>query len=182
MPLWMKGALLMLIGSLTNMVLSFVSPIVGDSEAARGQRFGQGLVTLLCVIAGVVLLIIHFVRGNRDSTNLNPAKRAKSKTDALAVRSAGKNGRRSPDNDKAIRWAVLGLSLVLTTAVLVGFVVTRNPANVPPSGSQATDNLNSTKPLKRCPVTISVPTDSQVVPADVKLPSGTRLMASWAEK
>ncbi|MFM9960928.1 MAG: hypothetical protein ACKV2Q_06860, partial [Planctomycetaceae bacterium] len=64
LPLWMKGVFLMLVGPLTNMVAGFVFPIVGNSEAARGQRFGQGLVAVLCVIAGVVLVIIHFVRGN----------------------------------------------------------------------------------------------------------------------
>lgn len=182
MPLWQKGLFLILIGPLANMASGFVFPIVGNSDAARGQRFGQGLVTVLCVIAGVVLVILHFVRGNRDTTERNVAKRAKSKKDATSVRSTGKSGGHRSGNYQAIGWGVLGVSLVLTIAVVVGFFVAGNPTNVPSPGPGVAELPNSMKPLKSYPVTISVPMDSQVVPADAKLPPGTRLQACWAEK
>mgnify|MGYP003390108270 CR=1 FL=1 len=182
MPLWQKGLFLMLIGPLANMVLSFVAPIVGNSEAARGQRFGQGLVTFLCVIAGVVLVILHFVRGNRDTTDRSVAKRAKSKTDAPAVRSAGKNGGSRPGNYKAIGWGLLGLSLIVSIAVLITFIAAGNQTNVPPPGLGATENSNAMKLRKSYPVSIAVPEHSVVVPPNAKLTSGTRLEACWSGK
>ncbi len=182
LPLWMKGLLLITGGVVATVVSSIVFPIVGNSEAARGQRFGQGLVTFLCVIAGVVLVIIHFVRGNRDTTERNVAKRAKSKTDATAVRSAGKNGGSRPGNYKAIGWGVLGLSLVLTIAVLVGFLITSNQTNVPPAGPGVTEDPNAMKPRKSYLVSIAVPEHSVVVPPNAKLTPGTRLEACWSGK
>ena len=180
LPLWQKGLFLMLIGPLTNMVMSIVFPIVGNSEAARGQRFGQGLVTFLCVIAGVVLVIIHFVRGKSDTTDRNVAKRAKSKTDAPAVRSAGKSGGSRPENYKAIGWGVLGLSLVV--AVLIGFFVAGNRTDVPPPGPGLNENPNAMKTRKSYPVSIAVPEHSVVVPPNAKLTAGTRLEACWSGK
>jgi hypothetical protein len=41
---------------------------------------------------------------------------------------------------------------------------------------------NAQKPLKRYPVTIAVPPDSQFVPADAQLQAGTKLQACWSGK
>lgn len=182
MPLWQKGLFLMLVGPLANMVSGFVFPIVGNSEAARGQRFGQGLVTVLCVIAGVVLVIIHFVRGKSDTTERDVAKRVKSKTDAPSVRSAGKSGGSRSGNYKAIGLGVLGLSLVVTVVVLVSLLMTGHQTTAPLPGPGVTDNPNSMKPRKSYPVSIAVPEYSVVVPPNVKLTPGTRLEACWSGK
>jgi hypothetical protein len=39
--------------------------VSGKFAAARGQAFGRGLATLLAVMAGVVLIIMHFVNRKR---------------------------------------------------------------------------------------------------------------------
>ena len=38
----------------------------GNTAQARGEVIGRGLVALLFVIAGVLLMIMHFVRGERN--------------------------------------------------------------------------------------------------------------------
>ncbi len=172
----------MLIGPLANMVSGFVFPIVGNSEAARGQRFGQGLVTFLCVIAGVVLVIIHFVRGNRDTNERDVAKRAKSKSDAPSGRLAGKRGGSRSGNYATIGWGVLGLSVVVSIAVLISFFVPSNPTNVPPAGPGVTNDPNAMKPRKSYPVSIAVPEHSVLVPPNAKLTAGTQLEACWSGK
>lgn len=182
LPLWQKGLFLMLIGPLANLVSSFVFPIVGTSEAARGQRFGQGLVTLLCVIAGVVLVILHFVRGNRDTTDRNVEKRAKSKADVPAVRSTSQHGGHLSQHYAAIGWGLIGLSLVASIAVIIGFLVAGNPKDVSSPGPGVTDNPNSMKPRKSYPVSIAVPEHSVVVPPSARLTPGTRLEACWSGK
>ncbi len=182
LPLWQKGMFLILFGPLTNMVMNFVFPIVGNSEAARGQRFGQGLVTFLCVIAGVVLVIIHFVRGTRDTTDRDVAKRAKSKSDAPSGRSAGKRGGSRSGNYATIGWGVLGLSVVVSIAVLISFFVPSNPTNVPHAGPGVTKDSNAMKPRKSYPVSIAVPEHSVLVPPNAKLTAGTRLEACWSGK
>jgi polyferredoxin len=52
-----------------GIVANFVSPLVmstpANTAAARGQAFGRGLATLLAIIAGIVLIVMHFVRRNR---------------------------------------------------------------------------------------------------------------------
>ncbi len=181
MPLWKKGLFLIVAGPVGNMVTSFLFPIVGNSEAARGQRFGQGLVTVLCVVAGVVLVIVHFVRGNRDAEERNVAKRAKSKMDEPSVRATGRNGGRLPGHSKAIGWG-LGLGVVLTISVLVGLFISGNQSNVPPPGPGLKENPNAMKPRKSYPVSIAVPEHSVVVPPNAKLTPGTRLEACWSGK
>jgi predicted Zn finger-like uncharacterized protein len=57
-------------------------------------------------------------------------------------------------------------------------------ASVPPPVPAAPPTAGGaqSKPLKAYPVTITIPADSQVVPADAKLPPGTRLQACWANQ
>ncbi|MFN0053628.1 MAG: hypothetical protein ACKV0T_15725 [Planctomycetales bacterium] len=166
-PLWLPGLLLIVGGIVAHLAAGWIFPIVGNSAADRGRAFGQGLVTGLCVLAGVALLVRHFVRAGSEKAPRHLGKRAKS--DAGSVRAAGRNGRNSAGRHRAIGWGLLGLSLVLTILVPVGLFI-------------ANRQTDATKPLKSYPVTIAIPSDCQVVPADAKLQPGTRLQACWAEK
>jgi hypothetical protein len=64
-PLWQWGLLLIVIGPVANMLVGMLMPPPGNSDAARGQAFGRGLVAVLSVIIGVVLIAVHFVRRGR---------------------------------------------------------------------------------------------------------------------
>ncbi len=63
--MWQWGLLLIVAGVVAYQVTGFVLPAAGNLAEARGQALGRGLVSVLCVIAGVVLVVKHFVRGNR---------------------------------------------------------------------------------------------------------------------
>ena len=67
--LWQLGLILFAAAAAANVL----SPLVmgsllppGDTNAARGAAFGVGLVTVLCVVAGVVLIIMHFIRDRKS--------------------------------------------------------------------------------------------------------------------
>ena len=61
LALWQWGLILIGAGVVANVAMGLqASP--GDSAAARGQAVGRGIGTLLFVLAGVVLIVIHFVR------------------------------------------------------------------------------------------------------------------------
>lgn len=64
-PLWQRGLFLIVIGPVSNQVASLVMPAPANSAAASGQAFGRGLVAVVCVIAGVVMIAMHFVRRGR---------------------------------------------------------------------------------------------------------------------
>ena len=62
--LWQWGVIVICAGVAANVFGSLrASP--GGSAAARGEALGRGVATLLFVIAGVVLIILHFVRRSR---------------------------------------------------------------------------------------------------------------------
>lgn len=63
-PLWQWGLLLIIAGLLANVAMG-LQPVAGDSAAARGQAFGRGIATLLFVVAGFVMIVVHFVRPKR---------------------------------------------------------------------------------------------------------------------
>lgn len=63
-PLWQWGLIAIVAGIAANVVMGLKPPPL-DSAAARGQAFGQGIATLLFVIVGVVLIVLHFIRRNR---------------------------------------------------------------------------------------------------------------------
>jgi polyferredoxin len=69
-PLWQWGLLLLIAGLIANlavgMLLPKLAPAPAGSDAAWGQAFGRGLVTVLAVLAGLVLIVLHFVRRKRD--------------------------------------------------------------------------------------------------------------------
>ncbi len=62
--LWQWGLIVITAGVVANMALGFLPP-PGNSAAAQGQAFGRGLVTVLAVLTGLVLIVVHFVRGRR---------------------------------------------------------------------------------------------------------------------
>lgn len=65
-PLAMWGGLLIVAGIVAFQAVAQIMPAPAGSAEARGQAFGRGLGTVLCVIAGVVMIIMHFVRQGRD--------------------------------------------------------------------------------------------------------------------
>jgi len=59
--LWQWGLLLIFAGVFANMAMGLqASP--GGSAAARAEALGRAIGTLLFVIAGIVLIVIHFFR------------------------------------------------------------------------------------------------------------------------
>jgi polyferredoxin len=60
-PLWQWGLLVIIAGLMANVLMSML-PAPDGAAAARGQAFGRGLATLVAIIAGVVLIVMHFVR------------------------------------------------------------------------------------------------------------------------
>ena len=62
--LWQWGLIVIGAGVAAGLLAGLQSPPAG-SDAARGAAFGRGAVTLLAVIAGVVLIVMHFVRQKR---------------------------------------------------------------------------------------------------------------------
>ncbi|MCC6510705.1 MAG: hypothetical protein IT423_16495 [Pirellulaceae bacterium] len=63
-PLWQMGLVVIGAGIASNLVMG-LSATSGGSAAERGQALGRGLATLVFVIAGVVLIVMHFVRRKR---------------------------------------------------------------------------------------------------------------------
>lgn len=65
--LWQWGLFLMIWGPLASIVAGYImrAPAVPITAADKGAAFGRGLMAVLCLIAGVVLIILHFVRRNR---------------------------------------------------------------------------------------------------------------------
>jgi hypothetical protein len=59
--LWQWGLILIGAGVAANLV-SGLGPPAGGAAAARGQALGRGVATLCFVVAGVVLIVLHFVR------------------------------------------------------------------------------------------------------------------------
>ena len=58
--LWQWGLIVICAGVAANLFAGLqASP--GGSAAARGEAFGRGAATLVFVIAGVVLIVLHFV-------------------------------------------------------------------------------------------------------------------------
>jgi hypothetical protein len=56
------GGLLIVVGPVAAMLTGLIMPATSNTAEARGQAFGRGLVAVLCVIAGIVLIVMHFAR------------------------------------------------------------------------------------------------------------------------
>ena len=63
--LWQWGLIVIGAGVAASQLAGLLHAPPAGSDAARGAAFGQGVVALLSVIAGVVLIVMHFVRGKR---------------------------------------------------------------------------------------------------------------------
>jgi hypothetical protein len=63
--LWQAGLLLIIGGAVANvfspMIMGLLPP-PGNHDEAMGRAFGRGLATVMCIIIGVVLIVVHFVR------------------------------------------------------------------------------------------------------------------------
>jgi len=64
-PLWQWGLICIFSGLLVNMMMALQSPTGRLSAQERAAAMGRGVATLLFVVAGVVLIILHFVRRKR---------------------------------------------------------------------------------------------------------------------
>jgi len=62
--MWQWGLIVIFAGVASNLLMGLQAS-TGGSAAARGQALGRGAATMLFVIAGVVLIIMHFVRRKR---------------------------------------------------------------------------------------------------------------------
>ncbi len=64
--LWQWGLMLIIAGPFAYVLLTAIWPLVPPlTNEQRGQAFGRGLMSVLSVIAGVVMLGLHFVRRSR---------------------------------------------------------------------------------------------------------------------
>ena len=61
-PLWQWGLLLIIAGLIANFVVGELLPQASGSAAARGQAVGRTAAMLIAVVAGLVLIVMHFVR------------------------------------------------------------------------------------------------------------------------
>lgn len=68
LALWQLGLLMIVAALVSNVVSPLVMtalPPPSNQAEAMGRAFGRGLAVFLCVITGVVLIIVHFVRRAR---------------------------------------------------------------------------------------------------------------------
>jgi hypothetical protein len=63
-PLWLWGLVLIVAGAGAR---AFQGPVRTDTEYGRGEAFGQGLVQIVAILAGVTLIVLHLVRGRRGA-------------------------------------------------------------------------------------------------------------------
>ena len=76
-PLWQWGLLLIIAGLIANFVVGALMPPASGSAAARGQAAGRMAVMVLAVMAGVALIVMHFVR---RKSSAGSAKKPRSAT------------------------------------------------------------------------------------------------------
>lgn len=62
-PLWQWGMICIVSGIASNL-LNFTSGSANSAEQ-RGAMVGRGVASLLFILAGVVLIVVHFVRAKR---------------------------------------------------------------------------------------------------------------------
>ena len=65
--LWQIGLLLIIVGPLAYTLLEIVWPLKPPlTNEQQGQAVGRGLASILAIIAGVVMVVLHFVRRKRN--------------------------------------------------------------------------------------------------------------------
>ncbi len=162
--LWQIGLLLIVAGVAANVVMDVIgSSAPAGSAQARGEAFGRGLVTLLFGIAGVVLIVVHFVRLAQRGANI-----------PNVVHSPGVTGG-NPTGQYIAIGAGIGGGLLVTVLLIIFFVAGR-------SRDDGKADSIAMKPRKEYPVSIAVPEHSVLVPAKAKLKAGTKLEACWVSK
>jgi len=63
LALWQLGLLLIIVGPLAYTFLSLIWPLEPPlTNEQRGQAFGRGVASVLAIIAGIVMIVVHFVR------------------------------------------------------------------------------------------------------------------------
>ena len=65
MPLWQWGLIVIFAGIMSNLVMGMVPASGGSSAARRGQEMGRAVASLFFILVGVVLIVMHFVRGKK---------------------------------------------------------------------------------------------------------------------
>ncbi len=62
-PLLQVGLVLMVAGPLAYFLLATIWPLAPPlTNEQKGQAFGRGLASALSLVAGVVMVVLHFVR------------------------------------------------------------------------------------------------------------------------
>ena len=66
--LGMNGLIVILAAITAGMVMNMMSPARKPplTYSEMGEQFGQGLVVVAGIVVGLVMIVIHFVRGRRD--------------------------------------------------------------------------------------------------------------------
>ena len=63
--LWQWGLIVIMAGVMSNLLMRMQTPS-GGASAQRAVALGRGVATLLFVIVGLVLIVLHFVRRKRS--------------------------------------------------------------------------------------------------------------------
>lgn len=74
-PLAAWGGLCIFGGLMAGLITPLVMP-PQTGAAARGAAVGRGLATLMFVVTGVVLIVLHFVRGGGGKSGGKPGAKA----------------------------------------------------------------------------------------------------------
>jgi hypothetical protein len=62
--LWQWGLIVVMAGVMSNLLMR-MQPPSGNAAAQRAVVLGRGVATLLFLVVGLVLIVLHFVRRNR---------------------------------------------------------------------------------------------------------------------
>jgi hypothetical protein len=62
--LWQWGLIVIMAGVISNLLMRLTPPS-GDAAAQRAVVLGRGVASLLFLVVGLVLIVLHFARRNR---------------------------------------------------------------------------------------------------------------------
>lgn len=64
LSLWMLGLLCIMGGLVAGVVMNMIGPPIDLSTAeGKGRAFGQAAAQVIFIVVGVVMIVVHFVRG-----------------------------------------------------------------------------------------------------------------------